>query len=249
MEFSKSYAGYYTTLDSIFDTRLSLLSIMFPKFTDKLLEQNLYRDRIRDVYTCEEITVSHDVLQPFYKTRNKNLLRYSGLTLIPHVIGMEINRHQYNNFNGECFRPWHLHINTYPYNLTPEEQENVVTIFSQYIEEKPTIIFHHLNPKSISSDFLYEHEIEVVVDYHGLEWLQDFFSHSFKIQDTRLELCVPKILNTNDYGYKHITEETFDLIEKTYAPFIDLNFVDTYIFSDRFTYELGKNKNQDDSTQ
>lgn len=234
MYFNVSYANYLTTLDTLFDTRLSLLSILMPNFTNELLESGNYTDRLKDSFSVGDVKFSYESFLPIYQNRSKSLLKYSGLTFIPYIISCEINRHQQNNFNGECFRKWHLHINTYPYNLSKEEQESINTIFYQYMDDRPEIIYHHLHPRNIDKDFIDNNNIEVVIDYFGLEWLSYFmYNTENKFTNRKINLCVPKLLNTCGLDDQELTDEFFKKIETSFSSHIELSFLDSYCFSDR----------------
>lgn len=247
MYFNTSYANYLTTLDTIFDTRLALMNIMFPNFVDRIIELDLYTDRFKDVFTVDDVRIGYETFLPFYNNRKKSLIKYSGLTFIPYIISCEVNRHQHNSFNGECFRPWHIHINTYPYELDGKEKDSICEIFHQYMESKPEIIFHRIDPKLIGIDFLKNNEIEVVIDYYGLEWLSHIMYESdFKFIDRKISLCVPKIMNSSGLTEEQINDEFFKTLEVTFDSHIELSFLDSYAFSDRL---LQIKKNIDTSTE
>lgn len=234
MYFNESYANYLTNLDTLFDTRLALMNIMFPKFVDRLIESNQYTDRLKDVFTVDGVTLGYDTLLPFYRLRKKSILKYSGLTFIPYIIACEVNRHQHNSFNGECFRPWNIHINTYPYVLNDDEKKNVSEIFFQYMEERPDIIFHYLKPSEVTPEFLNDHNIEVVIDYYGMEWLSSImYESNYKFIDRKFSLCVPKIMNTSGLDVNQMDDEFFRVIEVSFGSHIELSFLDSYAFSDR----------------
>lgn len=234
MYFNVSYANYLTNLDTLFDTRLGLLSILMPKYCEELLGSDGYTDRVKDDFSVGGVRFGYESFLPIYRNRNKNILKYSGLTFIPYIIACEINRHQQNNFNGECFRKWHLHINTYPYVLNDEEKENIKEIFHQYMDEKPEIKYHYINPMELGSEFMDAYNIEVVVDYDGLNWLSYFmYNTNNKFINRKFELCVPKIMNSSGISEQELNDEFFKKIENSFSTHLTLSFLDSYCFSDR----------------
>lgn len=253
-----SYSKYYTTLDSLVDTRLPILSCAYPEYTDQLLESDQYFLRETDTFTVDGLKLGHEAWQPLYLNRGKAILRHSGLTFIPYVISREILRHVNNNFNGDCFVPWMLIINTYPYTLTPEEEKNFVRVFIEYLDDievneiMKSIQFVNFHHTKLTRDLLKEWDLDVVIDYHGFDWLTHIVAETeTMLLPKKISLVIPKILNIPDsqIEYPDKDQNFFTYMEKILKAHMELNFLESYFFSNRIIYMdkmNQKNKNIED---
>lgn len=245
MEFSSSYSTFFTTLDTIFDTRLTLLNILHPRYMEKLLDNGGYVNRLMDSFMVDDVKLGYETYLPHYERRHKGILRYSGITFIPFVICSEINRHQYNNFNGDCFKPWHIHVNTYPYILTEDEKNNVKNVFGEFLTDTTNVTFHYLKKEEVSDEFLSTFEIEVMIDYHGFDWLTTIlYENGVNYLKRRISLCIPKILNTNGITIYQMTDDFFKTMEASFQTYAEVSFLESYAFSDRILSSKNKKKEE-----
>lgn len=243
--FGPSHAKYYTTLDSLIDTRLPILSFAYPEYTDLLLETDQYFLRENDSFDIDGVKLGYELWNPLYYARSKAILRYSGLTFIPYIISREILRHTNNNFNGECFVPWNLIINTYPYTLVEEEKESFLKIFIEYLDEievdivRKNIQFVEFPYRHLTKDVLSEWNLDIILDYHGFEWLNYITQETeTMLLPKKISLVIPKILNTlaTDIQYPEKDKNFFTYMEKFLSAHMELTFLESYFFSNRILY-------------
>lgn len=224
---------FFMDLDSIFDTRLGLLSIMFPNLATAVVHDKSYFNRTSDKFEFDGVVITHDFIKPYYDRRNKNLLKCSGITLIPYIIANEVVRHKTTIDNGECLDPCKIFINTYPYKLLDEEKNNVKTVFYQYLNEEIDFEFVYMHNKDITVDFIKDTGIDLILKYDGLSWIESLDKKKLlgcPIKDTTI--CVPNIINTYGKNTGDLKKDFLDILRDSLSLMIDFEFVDSYIFSD-----------------
>lgn len=165
-----SHKNILTDLDTIFDTRLSLAYILDTNNIIKDIkdEKDNYRNRILDNFG----NISNDIFMQIYNKRTKFLLKNALPTNI-----LDYIKEQYVDYN---FQPVNiitqeevckLYLNIYPYNLTEDEQKNIVNGLSKYFGGIDIIIVYK-KFIDISPIFLIENKINMVILYELFKWLE-----------------------------------------------------------------------------
>lgn len=224
---------FLVDLDSIFDTRLGLLSVMFPNLATAVVHDKSYYNRTSDRFEFDGIVIGHEFFRPYYDRRNKYLLKCSGVTLIPYLICNEIIRHKTTMDNGECLEPCKIFVNTYPYKLLEEEKENIKAVFYQYLNEELEFEFIRRNNKQVTIDFIKDTGIDLILKYDGLAWIESLDKKKLlgdPIKDTTI--CIPKIVNRYGNKIKDMEKDFLDVLRESLSLMLDFEFVDSYMFSD-----------------
>jgi len=216
----------YIDLDSLLDTRFSLLTEMSPKIAGEVLLNKQYFNRLRDSFP----PIPEIVFKTFYKYRDNSLLKTAIRTHITDVLFSEVCYVELNPQIKEGVKVANIVINTYPYRLTKKEIDDIkksirFTMGNIDFNIKDT----YFNPYNVSlTDFK---EFYSIIMYDGLNWLKyriatnEFFN--FNMPSTRL--YIPAFLEKIEKN-KNI-EDIFKDMKRSMEYFIDLQFTPVKMFS------------------
>jgi len=212
----------YITLDSIYDTRFTILSLLDSKLAKRQIDSDYF------LRTADEFEyMSHKFFKLMYSDRTKKVLMSSKLTYMLGYISDYINETKL--YNAETFENEDLkvYVNMYPYKLEQDEINRMKLAMLPYFPKVQDIIF--LNYENVSPTWI-QKEIGLMIDYNLLDWFQFNIANKFLFKVERLEtLClIPKI----KYIPTHkMTEKNFEEMIHDYLVLADIQFVDSLYFS------------------
>ena len=154
----------YTDLDSLYDTMLSVISLIDVRLGKEYLVDTL---KVPDYIGY----LSTDTLRAFYADRNKEVLLMSKnssvIDLIIKVSGdLDIKRKtDLDPVESSLI----LHVNSYPYNLTDVEMREMEEFLSAYIPYVDSVVV--FDKPTLSDSYLTSITIMIIRD--GMRWVLD----------------------------------------------------------------------------
>jgi len=226
----------YTDFDTIFDTRLTTLALLFPEDVDTEIRSG-YLFRTSDGFE----KIPHIPFKHIYATRNDTVLRLSDATGILDMINrtaFDINIKKLGmGDETDC----KIIINIYPYTLCEEELDEIRNTLMTCLFNSSNIIFmrkENIEPKWIDEN------IEMFVSYSGADWLNENITNG-KLLATSIvntNMVIPNLFTTT----AQLNDDDLETFYKLTSPFVKLAIIDTYYFSLK-PREKNKRKNTTES--
>lgn len=211
--------GIYTTLDSLLDTRASVLQTQWPGVIEPLLLDGSYHSRASDTFP----PITHAEFKERYEARVAEDLKHAVMTPVLSLIREAVRCFQHELLVQGFRSTPRLFINTYPYRFTKEWCEEFANFIGPGITGPNLLkvkVFYR-TPEEISTLWV-NRFISVMYDYHGLDWMEAQ-SKNFETQTiAHVPLYVPAL----DLTGKH-THEDLKAIEEREGvhPIVDLENV------------------------
>ena len=216
----------YLELDTIMDVRFTVANSINSKEFTKYYISGKYHTRVKDVFG----NISNDIFIARYRVRDKLLLVNSQPTRIMHLIKSYIIEQtgiirSKGGMNGVT-----IILNTYPYELTDEEQKMFSTILSNEVLRVP-VKFVHMKPSEVTPAWVYDN-ISGMFMYSGLEWIELHSSSRALMKRPLLDvnLFIPTIVIGNMLS-KDINNETFRELMVGAGSLITLSAINAKYFS------------------
>lgn len=216
--------GIYINLDSLIDTRLSVLHYHSPKIFKQVIKSiDKYQSRLKDEFDY----LDTELFKEMYKKRNSEMIKEPIPTFIPEFIKSYVLTCLQEK-SGEIVT---MYLNVYPYKFTDEEKEllkkSIFVIYNKLIDveilDKPD--------NDITVKFIHEN-IALMIMYNGINWLEHNLANkslrSLNLPDV-LMIC-PRLVDKLVVKKTAINDFFLDF-EKIVHPFIQLLFLTPRIFS------------------
>jgi len=222
MNKEKEVKNIYVDLDSLFDTRLGMLYML-----DSTLANEIYNTTYDERFTNEFGYLPINVFETYYRLRNKNILLVSPPTKVLKLI-TEI-RHKIDTDPKYTDKNITLYVNSYPYNLTKEEEDNIAKMILYYLKYTNVEIINKspldLNPSIIVSS------VETLIMYNGLEWLNIHTANGELVDNPLMDklMYIPALLTNNQSGKNH--DELFQILSEQLSFFINIVPTDIKLFN------------------
>ena len=155
----------YTDLDSILDTRHSLLYYLNKDIATDVIASNKYRSRKKDSFD----NISMDIFRTIYRYRNKELLLIAKPT---HVCGLISNLILTELKDISEDGVFNLYLNVYPYVLTMDEQSNLVELMDRMLPDFVGIKIINSSLDDVDPDWIKANDIKTLFMYEALNWLE-----------------------------------------------------------------------------
>jgi len=227
--------GIYTTLDSLLDTRASVLETYWPGVIQELLLSGAYHSRASDTFP----PVSHAEFKAKYDERKHEDLKHAVMTPVLSLIRDDVRCFQHEILVQGFRSTPRLFINTWPYQFTKEWCDE----FAQFIGLGITA--PHLlkvkvfcrTPEEVSTLWV-NRFVNVMYDYHGMDWM-NAQAKNFELQTiAHVPLFVPAIDLTGNHTHESMKEleqqegihPVVDL-ENTASPLVKLQQLFVHNFS------------------
>ncbi len=215
----------YIEIDTILDTRLTLLINLDKELAIDWVNNGNYHHRKEDTYSY----LSNDVFKRMYAKRDKSVIKVpfptKMLSFILEYCLKASNEDVDSGGNGIIT----VFLNTYPYDLSEVEEENIVNAIHTKLPDKIDVEIIHeelVSPKWINSN------IRMLVKYDGIDWLERNVSNGKIIKNNlpNVILVIPTVMSK--FREDEMKEEDiFDSYAKMASPYIQLEFIDVSIFS------------------
>ena len=213
-------------LDTLLDTRIALLYLLDDKIATTVSKDGSYAKRLKDNFGL----LSNDIFKSFYNRRNKVLL---SLALPTNIIKL-VRQHYGDEVTTmtqviESEKPI-LYVNTYPYNLTLDEQKIFELVILKLIP-KSRIVFINLDNNSLTPDWVNDN-VGVIFKYDILDWVNLHMSNFNLINKPLITVnAIAPALLQGIVSTKDANKETFMNMTYTLSTVIDLSFIDAFHFS------------------
>lgn len=229
--------GVYVDLNCLLDFRLSVLSEINVEQTQILLESDQYLDRTFD----EFVGFDNENYKQMYKDRAERIESFINapptqlnLVLLKIIKDIRLQRTNTPYTDGA-----EIIVNTYPYVLTEETQEELCIVIHERLlglapvsvtRIEPTELTPRLCKSNYSAMFIY--------DYN--EWLETHYKNIAETLSNRMVdivLFAPRILpvrpiqDTNQHLSDKSMADQFANLEKAASPLITLKLLDVRLFS------------------
>jgi len=207
----------YTDIDTIFDTRIALAYLLDSKNITEFIKSGSYKNRVKDNYN----NISYDIFQALYKVRNKKILEFALfsniLANIREQYGISVTDITTVELNSNVI----LYLNTYPYDLTVEEQDNISSILIALL---PNIKIKILNIKysEIEPEWI-KKNVSCMFMYDGIEWLESKVADTTLITTPLIDIMlVVPLLSNSELSSKKINSELVNNLYKLTSSLIEL---------------------------
>lgn len=217
--------GMLISIDSLFDTRLALASLLDHNNIVKSLQNGSYPERLRDNIG----NISSSVFNQFYNKRNKNIFKLAIPTPLLEVFIEEDYREMMESIKDMNTGKIPIFINTYPYKFNKDEEEYFKYIVSKVLLGADVQIINK-TIEDITPDWLYEN-VKRMYMYDGLNWFNYHVTKGNLIVNPLLDilLFVPTIFE-GTFPIANINDDFIKNTEKNASIFIDLVFINTVYF-------------------
>ena len=220
--------GVYVELDTLVDSRLSLLYDIDKDNIGRVIKEGKYYNRYLDQFGY----ISVRLFRTLYSMRNSNVLNNHMPTEIPNLINDFIMESNQTTLDYNFKRPVKIFINSFPYNLSEESKEMLImgTTNAMFNEVKVEIIN---KPNSdITPEFINEH-IGLAIMYDALSWLDTHLSNGnlIKLNIPDVTFMTPSLIHRRMIIAETDMSTMFKDIQDKMSVFINLIFIPSKIFS------------------
>lgn len=219
---------YYVDLDTMFDTKLSILKAAFPKFLKEYLKTEEYWKRNTDSFFCNGTILDNDTFSILYKKRNNDILKTSYLTSIPYILAKQIQEHYREYDCGKCLNRPGIMVNIFPYKLSEEDCKSLKLLISRYLEIPIETYFVRIPYSELDLLTLCDNNVTSMIMNDGMDWIESIDKNWLLRTDiSHLKIITPKINNSKC----EVTDELFKSIEAMYKNIVDFEFLSASYFS------------------
>ena len=155
------------TLDSLFDTRIGTLAKIDVDAAAGFLHDESYAERLWDIFPgIDPVHFDEE-----YKKRDRETLRNSQTTPVVYIIQDFVKRCAESSYSRPTMLVPEIHINFYPYNLTEEEKDVIISGLQRVVPLKPEFKKVYFSDEQLNPSFC-RTTYNVMVHYHGHQWLE-----------------------------------------------------------------------------
>lgn len=224
--------GFYTDLDTLFDTRYGTLLKLDKSLLKGLLTDDLYHERLIDEFGY----INTNLFSYHYNRRNKTTLALSPITKVLELMLAEALLQEEKAVMANEIPLTTITINTYPYTLTDDECNAIGSkIKLLMVGAKVEIAFINIHAKEIILDFI-NSTFSVLYLYNYNEWL-DYQIVNNKASAESVKLYVPALLGKAIKVKKEeALEDMFNAYSEIFGGFISITHIPVEVFSARYQH-------------
>lgn len=224
--------GIYIDLDTLLDTRFTILTYIDLNLAHSVLTDDSYYSRTYDEFGY----VNNAVFKRCYNGRNKEILSNSLPTDIYKLLSSEASLLINKRLDVELIDTIELDVNTYPYRLNEQEKKDLVRSIVQYtLIGSLSVDFIYKNPMEITLSNVYS-KYDSVFMYDGLKWLDYQICCRSGLALTT-KLYIPSLLGKPvKFRSEKDLENTFNGMNDMYQLYMNVTTLHTELFSVK--YEL-----------
>lgn len=227
--------GVYVELDSLIDARLGVLLKAGYNFEEII--SSGYHERQSD----EFFDLSIEDFKKLYQERDVEALSYGRVTNLIYVLKNILRDYVQLIGSSPIYNEVKLYLNTYPYQLSAYEEEQMVLCVKSWIDYLVPIEVIHMSPEHLTVFWVNEH-IDTMLMYDYNEWLNAQQANFNKRQLTEVKVLSPAIYHIKvptDEEVKNIIKDIrshpvsnfFEATEILAMPLVSLNLIDVAHFS------------------
>ena len=198
--------GIYLDLDSLLDTRFSLLTNINKNFIDLYFKQDTtyYDERLMNEFSY----INYKLFNRLYSRRNKAVLKHAYITNIVNILVAELDLLIGKKLDSGVNPRTKITLNIYPYKITDEEAIKIKNNLYKYIQsEFADIELINIKPSDLTLNYV-DLNYNVMFMYSGIEWLDYQLTYN-KTSASDTKLYVPMLL------FKPLVFKTAKDLEKT----------------------------------
>lgn len=227
MQGELEHSGLLIDIDSLFDTRLSVLNAIDKTLLDKNVREAYFK-RTRDRF----LGISPEDFKRRYKARTAADIKESSVSSIVNFVSQFAKA----TIDNIMKSPFHMKpvviLNTYPYNLTDMEVKQFMACLRHVTDNLADITVIHKSPEELTVRYVKDY-LSVVIMYHYDEWIkvQSELGNFDKLRCPEITLIAPRLIfNEEIKGDVDDPEEVFKLTEELISPLIGLQLFDVRDF-------------------
>lgn len=220
---------FMVDLDSLFDTRHGTLVMNFFDETVKLFEAHKYHGYLDFSFNG---FIDKEAFSQAYDARDKRALANSTLTLAIDIVRDFVLSISTADPNAPYVYYPKIVINTYPYQLTDEEKENIGIGISAYLKDKVEIEIVYMSYEELTVDFVADNlTVLMLFEYH--KWLdaQANAGNFNKRACADVTLFGPEIFFKETPRSDKERKDTFLMLTNISRPFVNLELLSSSTFS------------------
>lgn len=221
------YASLYIDLDALFDTRLATLFQMDAVQTERLLAgQYLKR------HTDEFEGIDLEAFKARYAARSTQTLKQAVLTAAHRLLTQFIKDTLLALVNSPFRRQPRIVVNTFPYVLSPSEEQVLLEGLVRITHQKADIALIHQSLDSLTPELVKTDYIQLVM-YNYWDWLEVHAVNKNweKTSCLQTTLFGPQLVKSNQAARQLEGEPVFSAIESAVSCFVQLVLLPTQLFS------------------
>jgi len=219
--------GIYIDLDTIYDTRLTVIKALSKEVFNDMITDDYYDERLYDEFGF----ISNKLFNSFYKHRNNIILKHSYISKAVDLLGSEIELLTGKKIESGTSSALFVDINTYPYTLNSADENRIRNALSMYcLLDAVTINFIRASPLDIDMEYI-GNRFGVVIMYSGSQWL-DYQMSVKKLSYSDVKLYVPALLNKPViFKKKEDLEKVFESRDTVLNPFMNITSLPLNMFN------------------
>jgi len=217
----------YVDLDSIFDTRISVLSFLDKNVALEMLDSKYYDIRLYDEFSY----INNKLFYRFYNKRNNNVLNYSYITEIIDMVAVEASILVGNRIESGVGGDIKVIINKHPYKISEEDEKRIINAVNFYIDsDRVNIEIIDKSKYDITLSYV-DNTFSTMFMYDGNDWLE-YQMANIPTSASLTKLYVPALIkNPTIFSKKEDLETVFESRDKVYEPFINMTTLPTKLFN------------------
>ena len=222
----------YIDLDSLFDTRLAILSRINPEVIPFISRNDYYRKRERDNWgEMTQDLISDAVFEEHWNARDRSVLVESRITGIFMVLATIANGHMRAVSEGVVENQAKLFVNCYPYLLTDEEQMELSDLIRMQIGLDIEIEFDYMRYEEITPEWFHLNASAIVM-YEFHKWIKDYSEALSNRPLKSLTFIAPKLFEKDPGKISEREKKNqVDLLKSYLMYYLDLQYIDAKWFS------------------
>lgn len=236
--------GIYAELDCILDTRLATLCQVDEKLVDEAFKANYFK-REEDSFP----KIKKETFSKLYKVRDSETLKFASQTSCLELINIIINTVLKNCVDQPLAIGCKLFINVYPYVLTEEESNTLLTIIVESTKSIVDVELLYFPLEKLTPTFCKEN-IDCMFMYDYNAWLEVHCKNKniLKASLRHIKLFGPRIYFNKVPTHQELRSmerdgiTPFKAVEDMASVLIDLELIEVSMFSVDVDKFLNKNK-------
>ena len=211
-------SSLYVDIDALFDTRAGVLSSFGPDAVARAIADGYY---LRE--TDEFSGIERDAFKARYARRDRTTLYESLTTPIVSQIRKFVHQTTMAAINSPYRKYAHIVLNTYPYVLNDDEQQNQILGLRAITKNQADIELIHEPLETLTPQYVKQHFVRLIM-YAYWEWLE-IHARSKALIESRcqsISLLGPRLMTSSEAVTQLRGTDAFTAIEKLTGCFINL---------------------------
>lgn len=187
-------------LDALLDTRLGVLSQLYPAQTARLMDSD-FRNRVSDEFSYYAYGINDALFKKAYAERSIGILSKSLMTEVPLLVkGIILNELEKITMGDPVITDIEVTINTFPYQLPVTHMEDYRAILSTILDiPYSKLKMDYIQYCDMDAAYLKAADWGLMIIYNYEEWMMAAFQVDTPPEgNPTTTVLVPKLLRTRD---------------------------------------------------